>query len=261
MARVIAVANQKGGVAKTTTVHALGAAWAALGDRVLLVDLDPQACLTFSLGIDPDTLERSVHDCFVRSVSARDAVTKTGDLVVLPASIDLAGSEVHLLGRTGREFALRKVLDPIKDDYDVVLIDCPPSLGVLTITALTAADEVLIPMQCEALSQRGVSQLIETINDVREFTNPNLRITGVIATMFDKRTSEGRRVLESVASATGLRVLEPPVPRSVRFAEAPASGRTIFDSAPKHAGAEAYRQLVKTLRAGASQEVSHEQGA
>ena len=254
MARVIAVANQKGGVAKTTTTHALGTAWAALGDRVLLVDLDPQACLTYSLGVDPDALGQTVHDCFVRSVPATDVVAKAGDVVVLPASIDLAGSEVHLLGRTGREFALRKVLEPIRDDYDVILIDCPPSLGVLTITALTAADEVLIPMQCEALSQRGVSQLIDTIDDVREFTNPSLSIRGVIATMFDKRTSEGRRVLESVASATGLAVLEPPVPRSVRFAEAPASGRTIFDSAPRHAGAEAYRQLVRSLRGGADEQ-------
>jgi chromosome partitioning protein len=254
MTRVIAVANQKGGVAKTTTTHALGAAWAASGERVLLVDLDPQACLTYSLGVDPDTLEQTIHDCFVRSVSASDIVAKAGDLVVLPASIDLAGTEVHLLGRTGREFALRKVLEPIRDDFDVILIDCPPSLGVLTITALTAADEVLIPMQCEALSQRGVSQLIETINDVREFTNPSLRITGVIATMFDKRTSEGRRVLESVSTSTGLRVLEPPVPRSVRFAEAPAAGRTIFDSAPNHPGAEAYRQLVRTLREGVDEQ-------
>ena len=251
MPRVIAVANQKGGVAKTTTVQALGAAWASLGDRVLLVDLDPQACLTYSLGIDPDTIEQTIHDCFVRAVPASDVVVKAGDTVVLPASIELAGTEVHLLGRTGREFALRKVLEPIRDDFDVVLIDCPPSLGVLTITALTAADEVVIPMQCEALSRRGVSQLIETINDVRELTNQGLKITGVIATMFDKRTSESRRVLESVASSTGLPVLEPPVPRSVRFAEAPAAGRSIFETAPRHAGAEAYRQLVQTLRGDA----------
>jgi len=248
MTRVIAVANQKGGVAKTTTVHALGAAWAALGDRVLLVDLDPQASLTFSLGIDPDSLALSIHDCFVRAVPAADILTKVGDIVLLPASIDLAGSEVHLLGRTGREFALRKILKPIRDDYDVVLIDCPPSLGVLTITALTAADEVLIPMQCEALSQRGVTQLVETIDDVREFTNPSLKTVGVIATMFDGRTLEGRRVLENVVTSTGLRMLEPPVPRSVRFAEAPAAGRSIVDHSPRHPGAEAYRRLVTTLR-------------
>jgi chromosome partitioning protein len=248
MPRVIAVANQKGGVAKTTTVHALGSAWAALGDRVLLVDLDPQACLTYSVGVDPENLEQSIHDCFVRAVPAADVRMKVGDIGLLPASIELAGTEVHLLGRTGREFALRKVLEPIRADYDVVLIDCPPSLGVLTITALTASDEVLIPMQCEALSQRGVTQLIDTITDVREFTNPSLRITGVVATMFDGRTLEGRRVLEDVAAKSGLTVLEPPVPRSVRFAEAPAAGQSIFEFAPRHPGAEAYRRLVQTLR-------------
>src|SRR5687767_6431891 len=143
MPRVIAVANQKGGVAKTTSVHALGSAWAALGERVLLVDLDPQSSLTYSLGIDPESLEQSIHDCFVRGVAAGDILVKAGDLHLLPAAIDLAGTEVFLLGRTGREFALRKILDPVRGDYDVILIDCPPSLGVLTITALTAAEEVL----------------------------------------------------------------------------------------------------------------------
>jgi len=248
MTRVIAVANQKGGVAKTTTVHALGTAWASFGDRVLLVDLDPQACLTYSLGVDPDSLDLNIHDCFVRNTLAGDVLVKVGDLSLLPASIDLAGTEVHLLGRTGREFALRKVLDPIRTDYDVVLIDCPPSLGVLTITALTTAGEVLIPMQCEALSQRGVKQLLDTINDVREFTNPELRVAGIVATMFDSRTNEGRRVLEGVAAESGLTVLEPPVPRSVRFAEASSKGRSIVDSSPRHPGAEAYRQIVQALR-------------
>ena len=248
MAVVFAVANQKGGVAKTTTVHALGSAWASFGDRVLLVDLDPQACLTYSLGIDPDSIDGSIHDCFVRAVPPSDVLVKVGDLGVLPASIDLAGTEVHLLGRTGREFALRKILEPVRDDYDIVLIDCPPSLGVLTITALTAADEVLIPMQCEALSRRGVTQLLETIDDVREFTNTTLRVSGIVATMFDARTNEGRRVLEDVAAQSGLTVLEPPVPRSVRFAEASSKGRSIVDSAPKHAGAEAYRRIVQALR-------------
>jgi chromosome partitioning protein len=248
VSKVIAVANQKGGVAKTTTVHALGTALAALGDRVLLVDLDPQACLTYSAGIDPDVLERSVHDCFVRDVAASDVMTKAGDLVLLPASIDLAGSELFLLGKTGREFALKKVLAPIRDDYDIVLIDCAPSLGVLTIAALTAADAVLIPMQCEALSERGVAQLIETINDVREYTNPSLEIAGVVATMFDARTNEGRRVLDTVATKTGLRVLEPPIKRSVRFAEAPTSRRSIVEHAPKHAGADAYRKIAEQIR-------------
>jgi chromosome partitioning protein len=223
-------------------------AWAQLGDRVLLVDLDPQACLTYSLGVDPDTLEHTIHDCFVRSVPARDVLIKVKDTALLPAAIDLAGSEVHLLGRTGREQALRKILEPLQDDFDVVLIDCPPSLGVLTINGLTAAGEVLIPMQCEALSQRGVAQLIETIDDVRELTNPSLRVAGVVATMYDRRTIDGRRVLEEIARGQGLRVFDPPVPRSVRFAEAPASGRSIFETAPRHAGADAYRSLVSALR-------------
>jgi chromosome partitioning protein len=248
MSNVFAVANQKGGVAKTTTVHALGTALSSLGDRVLLVDLDPQACLTYSMGVDPDALERSIHDCFVRGVAAADVLTKAGDLVLLPASIDLAGSELFLLGRTGREFALRDVLAPIKDGYDFVLIDCAPSLGVLTIAALTAADAVLIPMQCEALSERGVRQLIETIDDVRRYTNPNLRVAGIIATMFDGRTVSARRVLDEVAVKTGLTVLDPPVRRSVRFAEAPATGRSLVDHAPKHPGAEAYRRLAEQLR-------------
>jgi chromosome partitioning protein len=248
MARVLAVANQKGGVAKTTTAHALGVAWAELGDRVLLVDLDPQACLTYSLGIDPDALERSLHDCFVRAVPAIEVLVKVGDAAALPSSIDLAGAEVHLLGRTGREHALRKVLEPLRGDFDVILVDCPPSLGVLTITGLTAADDVLIPMQCEALSQRGVMQLIDTINDVRELTNPGLRIAGVVATMYDGRTVEGRRVLEEITRKHDLPLLEPPVPRSVRFAEAPARGRSIVESAPRHPGAEAYRSLARTIR-------------
>jgi chromosome partitioning protein len=247
---VIVVANQKGGVAKTTTVHALGCAWAELGDSLLLVDIDPQACLTYSLGIDADHLERTVHDCFVRRANARDVLLKIGDLQLLPSSIDLAGSEVHLLTRTGREHALAKVLEPLRPDFDVILIDCPPSLGILTINGLTAADEVLIPLQCEALSQRGVSQLLETIEDVRGFTNPRLSVAGVIATMFDGRTRHGREVLEQAGHLHGLRLLEPPVPKSVRFAEAPGHGRSILEHAPSHPGAEAYRQLARSLRAG-----------
>jgi chromosome partitioning protein len=248
MTRAIAVANQKGGVAKTTTVHALGVALAALGDRVLLVDLDPQASLTYSLGIDPNAQRPTVHDCFVRGAPASDVLMKAGDLALLPSSVDLAGSEVHLLSRTGREHVLRKVLEPVRGDYDVVLIDCPPSLGVLTINALTAADDVLIPMQCEALSQRGVSQLIDTITDVREFTNPRLRVAGVVATMYDRRTTEDRRVLESVTATCGLLVLEPPIPRSVRFAEAPGAGRSIFDYAPTCHGAEDYAALAQEVQ-------------
>jgi chromosome partitioning protein len=231
VARVLAVANQKGGVAKTTTVHSLGVALSERGRRVLLVDLDPQSCLTYSVGLDSDALDCSLHDVFVRRMKVADVrvpLDKAGGLDIIPATIDLAGSEVHLLTRTGREHALARALGPSSDDYDVVLIDCPPSLGVLTINGLTAAAEVLIPLQCEALSHRGVGQLLDTVDDVRMFANSSLSVRGVIPTMFDDRTRHGRAVLEDVGSRYGLRVLEPPVRKSVRFAEAPPLGRCIL---------------------------------
>jgi chromosome partitioning protein len=248
MTRVLAVANQKGGVAKTTTVHTLGAALAERVQRVLLVDLDPQACLTFSTGIDAEDLDRSLHDVMVGRAPAADAITKVeGDLHVLPSTIDLAGAEVHLLSKTGREFQLRRGLEPLLPDYDFVLIDCPPSLGILTINGLTAATEVLIPLQCETLSHRGVGQLMETIEDVRAYTNPKLKVRGVIATMFDGRTRLAQEVLEGVPDQYGLDVLLPPVPKSVKVAEAPGRGRSILQHAPSSKGAAAYRALADRL--------------
>jgi chromosome partitioning protein len=247
MARVVAVANQKGGVAKTTAVQALGVAWADQGRRVLMVDLDPQACLTYSVGLDPDTLESSLHDVLVRREKVADVsrpVVGIAGLALVPATIDLAGAEVHLLSKTGREHVLAKALEPVMDDFDVVLIDCPPSLGVLTINGLTAAERVLIPLQCEALSHRGVGQLLETIEDVRTFANAKLRVLGVLATMFDGRTRHSRVVLDQVGTSYGLTVFEPPVPKSVRFSEAPALGLSILQHAPSSAGAEAYRELA-----------------
>ncbi len=247
---MLAVANQKGGVAKTTTVHSLGVASAELGRRTLLVDLDPQACLTFSLGFDPDGLDQSLHDVFVRRTKVADVclpVPGIDGLTVLPATIDLAGSEVHLLTRTGREHVLARALTPVLNQYDLVLIDCPPSLGVLTINGLTAAGSVLIPLQCEALSHRGVGQLLDTIEDVRAFANADLAIRGVIATMYDERTRHGREVLAEVETRYGLPVLQPPVRKSVRFAEAPACGQSILEHAPSSPGAEAYRALARQL--------------
>jgi len=247
---VLAVANQKGGVAKTTTVHSLGAASAEAGQRTLVVDLDPQACLTFSLGFDPDGLDRSLHDVFVRRAAVaqvRQQVPGVPGLDVLPASIDLAGSEVHLLTRTGREHVLARALQPVLAEYDLVLIDCPPSLGVLTINGLTAAHAVLIPLQCEALSHRGVGQLLETIEDVRAFANADLAVRGVIATMYDDRTKHARHVLAEVEARYGIPVLDPPVRKSIRFAEAPARGKSILQHAPGSPGAAAYRALARQL--------------
>ncbi len=248
MGRVIAVANQKGGVAKTTTVASLGVALSELGRRVLLVDLDPQACLTFSLGLDPESIDLSVHDVLLGRVSASVATVATEDGPdLLPSTIDLAGAEAMLLPRTGREYVLRSALEEVTRAYDFVLLDCAPSLGVLTINALTAADEVLIPLQCETLSHRGVGQLLDTVLDVQRLTNRGLRVRGVLPTLYDGRTTHAKMVVADVAGRYGLPVLEPPIPKSVRFAEAPAAGHSVLVTASRGPGAEAYREHAKAL--------------
>src|SRR2546430_1709664 len=200
--RTIAVANQKGGVAKTASVAALGAALGERDRRVLVVDLDPQACLTFSLGFDPDKLQPTIHDVFVGRCGVETTILPVDEesFELVPANIDLAGAEAYLLTRTGREYALRSALEDVGDSFDVVVLDCPPSLGVLTINALTAADEVVIPLQCETLSHRGVGQMLSTIEDVRRLTNPELKVAGLLPTMFDGRTNHAREVLEDVGS-------------------------------------------------------------
>ncbi len=246
--RVIAVANQKGGVAKTTTVASLGTAFAELGQRVLLVDLDPQACLTFSLGIDPEDLELSIHHVLTKGVPATEVMATTEDGVdLLPATIELARAEADLLTRTGREYVIRSVVEELDGDYDWVLLDCPPSLGVLTVAALTAATGVLIPLQCETLSHRGVGQLLDTVHDVRRFTNRELEVWGVLPTLYDGRTTHSRAVLETIAETYELDVIEPPIPKSIRFAEAPAAGRSILTTASGNKGAEAYRAVAANL--------------
>ncbi len=258
MTRVVAIANQKGGVAKTTSVHALGVAMAELGKRILLVDLDPQASLTWATGIDPDALEVSIHDVLLKRAKAVDALieltppvpaegSRPGVLHLLPSTIDLAGAELHLLTKTGREYVLAKALSKLAERYDKILIDCPPSLGILTINGLTAADEVVIPLQCESLSQRGVGQLLETIEDVRDYTNDELQVRGAIATMFDGRTKLAYEVVEQVRKQYGIKVLEPFVPKSVKVAEAPAKGKSVLTHAPKSRSAMAYRELAAQL--------------
>jgi chromosome partitioning protein len=246
--RTICVASHKGGVGKTTTVASLGVAMADRGLDVLLVDLDPQACLTFSLGLDPEVLELSLQDVLLERVPARMAVHRTEDgPKILPATADLTGCESVLRGRAGREYALKQALADVAPDYDVVLVDCPPSLGVLTVNALTAADELLIPLQCETLAYRGVGQLMDTVADVSRLTNPELVILGVLPTLYDGRTQHARAVLGDVTARYGLKVLEPPIPRSIRFAEAPAEGRSILRTRERTPGVQAYRELAGWL--------------
>jgi chromosome partitioning protein len=247
---VLAVANQKGGVAKTTSVVSIGAALAELGQRVLLVDLDPQACLTFSLGVDPEDLELSVHHVLTKGLHPSEVILETDDGVdLLPATIELARAEADLLTRTGREHVLRGALDDLAEttSYDWILLDCPPSLGVLTVAALTAARGVLIPLQCETLSHRGVGQLLDTVHDVRRFTNRDLEVWGVLPTLYDGRTHHARTVLETISETYDLDVVEPPIPKTIRFAEAPAAGRSILATSRSSKGARAYREVAAHL--------------
>ncbi len=254
----LAVANQKGGVAKTTSVASIGAALAELGQRVLLVDLDPQACLTFSLGVDPEDLEVSIHHVLTQGVDPMEIILETEDGVdLLPATIELARAEADLLTRTGREHVLKGVLDQLAEDlgdraYEWVILDCPPSLGVLTVGALTAADGVLIPLQCETLSHRGVGQLLDTVHDVRRFTNRGLEVWGVLPTLYDGRTTHARTVLETISETYGLDVVEPPIPKTIKFAEAPAAGRSILSTSRSSKGAKAYREVAAHLLERAS---------
>ncbi|MGH2825738.1 MAG: ParA family protein [Actinomycetota bacterium] len=249
MARVIAFANQKGGVAKTTSTLSVAAALVERSRRVLAIDLDPQGALTYSLGVDPDTLDETINDVLVRRLPIEKVII-AGELDLAPANIDLAGAEAVLLAKTGREYALERAFREITGRYDFILIDCPPSLGILTINGLTAAQEVVIPVQCEALSHRGVGQLLETLRDIRHFTNPHLEITGIIATMYDGRTRHAQQVLADVGSRYEVAVLQPPVGKSIRFAEASQAGKPILSYAPSHPGSKAYRELARQIEEG-----------
>ncbi|WP_083441063.1 ParA family protein [Nitriliruptor alkaliphilus] len=246
-ATVVAFANQKGGVGKTTTTLSVAAAMAELDRAVLVVDLDPQACLTFSLGYDPDRVEPSLNDTVVGRSSLAETIVQHGEVDVVPANIDLAGAEVTLLSRTGREYLLRGELADLLDSYDAVLIDCAPSLGVLTINGLTAADQVVIPVQCETLAHRGVSQLLDTISDVRRLTNRGLQIRGLVATMFDPRTRHSREVLRDLLARYELPLIGAPVRKSVRFAEAPTTGLSLLGGGTDVPGAAAYRVIAREL--------------
>ncbi|MEP6630063.1 MAG: AAA family ATPase [Lapillicoccus sp.] len=238
-------------MAKTTSVASLGAAFAEAGKRVLLVDLDAQACLTFSLGVDPDSVETSVNEVLLGRADLAEAVVHCADGVdLVPSVIELAGAEAQLLGRPAREYVLRSALEPVLGNYDVVVLDCSPSLGVLTLNALTAADGLVIPMMCEMLSHRGVGQLLDTVADVRKILNKDLVVVGILPTMFDGRSNHAQAVLADVGERYGLPVLTPPIPKTVRFAEAPAVGRSILSTSRTSKGAAAYRAVAAGLLKG-----------
>ncbi|KQO99359.1 ParA family protein [Leifsonia sp. Leaf264] len=248
-ARVIALCNQKGGVGKTTTTISLGAALAEDGRRVLAVDFDPQGALSAGLGV-PTHDVTTIYDLLLsRSKDPLEAIQKTGvpGLDVIPANIDLSAAEVHLVNEVAREQILAGVLRRLSADYDVILIDCQPSLGLLTVNALTAAHGVLIPLECEFFALRGVALLIETIDKVRDRLNPAIQLDGILATMYDSRTLHSREVLERVVDAFGDKVLETVIGRTVKFPDASVAGSPITQFAPEHAAAHAYRQLAREL--------------
>ncbi|WP_460445774.1 ParA family protein [Angustibacter aerolatus] len=249
-ARIIAMCNQKGGVGKTTTTINLGAALAEAGRRVLLVDFDPQGALSVGLGINPHELETTVYNVLMdRSVDARAVVQRTAvaGLDVLPANIDLSAAEVQLVGEVAREMVLARALRTVSDDYDVVLIDCQPSLGLLAVNALTAAHGVIIPLECEFFALRGVALLVETIEKVQDRLNPRLEIDGILATMYDGRTLHSREVVARVVDAFGDLVFHTVIGRTVKFPDATVAAEPITVYASTHAGAEAYRQLAREL--------------
>ena len=245
-AKVIAFANQKGGVAKTTTTLSLAAAFAEEGHRVLCVDMDPQGNLTMSQGIDPDTLERSMYDVLVHKISIREVIRRR-EVDVACASIDLAGAEIAMSTKIGRERSLDKALRPVRSDYDFICIDTPPSLGLLTINALTAADKVIVPVQCEYLSMRGLIQLQNTLAMIRENLNPNVDIAGILPTMVDTRTLHAKEAIEILEENFGDQLFGARIRKTIRFAEAPVKGMSVLKYDPTGTAADAYRQLAKEV--------------
>ncbi len=250
LAQVIVFANQKGGVAKTTTTLNLAVAFKERGFRVLVVDLDPQGNLTMSQGLNPDTIERSMYDVLVHKIPIEEIIVEREiDLAV--ASIDLAGAELALAALIGRERSLEKALFEVRDRYDFILIDTPPSLGLLTINAFTAATGVIVPVQCEYLALRGLVQLENTLAMVRENLNPEVEIIGILPTMFDKRTTHAREAVEILQENFGDLVYNTRIRKTVRYAEAPVKGSSVLGYDPTGTAAEAYRELAKEVLHGA----------
>jgi chromosome partitioning protein len=244
--KVIAFANQKGGVAKTTTTLNLAVAFAEAGHRVLAIDMDPQGNLTMSQGIDPDTVEKSMYHVLVDNLSIREVIRKR-EVDVACASIDLAGAEIAMSTKIGRERSLEKALKPVREDYDFVCIDTPPSLGLLTINALTAADKVIVPVQCEYLSMRGLIQLQNTLSMIRDELNPDIEIEGILPTLVDARTVHAKEAIEILEENFGDRVFATRIRKTIRFAEAPVKGTSVLKYDPDGSAAESYRDLAKEV--------------
>ena len=249
MGRVIAVANQKGGVGKTTTAINLSACLAEKGQKVLAIDMDPQGNMTSGLGIDKDEVEKNIYDLMIGQAGVDEVLQKEAieNLDVIPTSIDLSAAEIELIGVDDKEFIIRNAVQPIKDDYDYIIIDCPPSLSMLTINAMTTADSVLVPIQCEYYALEGVSQLIHTVELVKERLNPVLEIEGVVFTMYDARTNLSLQVVENVKDNLNQNIYKTIIPRNVRLAEAPSYGLPINLYDPKSKGTESYMLLAEEV--------------
>lgn len=246
MGRIIAVANQKGGVGKTTTSINLAACLAEKGKKVLAVDMDPQGNLTSGLGVDKDSVEKSIYELIIGEVDIKEVINKEvlGNLDIIPTSIDLSAAEIELIGVDDKEYILRNAIDQVKDQYDFVIIDCPPSLSMLTINAMTTADSVIVPIQCEYYALEGLSQLIHTVELVKDRLNSKLEIEGVVFTMYDARTNLSLQVVENVKDNLQQNIYKTIIPRNIRLAEAPSYGLPINKYDPKSTGAESYMRLA-----------------